>query len=668
MSRLSRRNAIKIGALGVAGLASAGLVHKNVAFASNAPYIANKKIAKKVIALGFDGMDPELLKRFIAEGIMPNFERLLKKGGHLGKLKTTMPPQSPVAWSSFITGTNPGGHGIYDFIHRDPSSFTPYLSTSQSTDATSKFKLGTWNIPLNSGKVELMRKGPAFYSVLEEHGVDSTLFQIPANFPVTSKDVKAVSGMGTPDILGDYGTLTYFTETHLEGSEHFNGARIVRVRPIDHVIKTTLVGPKNSLKEGSPATEIPLTINRDPWESSIRINIDDQNIVLKQGEWSEWIPLKYKLMPMFASVSGMVRFYVKEVHPYFKLYCSPINVDPMEPSMPICSPAGYSREISQAVGRFYTQGLPADTKALSLGVLNNDEYLSQAKIVLDENLRVFEHEFERFKEGFFFFYFSSVDQNCHMLWRCMDTKHPLYDDKNSAEVKGAVRYFYTKMDQALGLAMTKLDDQTVLMALSDHGFAPFHREFHLSTWLLEEGFTAVTQREGLDQSDFYKYVDWSKTKAYALGINGIYINLEGRENHGSVKPDEMQAIKSQIIAKLSKVKDHKTGINVVAQVFDADQIYSGPYRDMAPDLLVGYERGYRISDDSILGKFPNGTIADRTNAWSADHCMAPDRVPGILLINRPSEVKDPALWDMAPTILNALGLPVPSAMEGKNIL
>lgn len=668
MKKLTRRDFIKTSSVCLGGLAASSLVGRRSLAAPlvKAPYLKNPKFQKKVIVLGFDGMDPNLVERFVAQGAMPTFKRLIETG-KFGKLATTNPPQSPVAWSSFITGTNPGGTGIFDFIHRDPKAFTPYMSTSRSYDPEKSVKLGNWKVPLSSGRVDLMRKGTAFWSILEENGIPATLFQIPANFPITSKNVKAISGMGTPDLLGSYGTFTYFTDTKEFDRETFYGGRVVKVTPKDHKVETVLTGPENSLRADKSFAKVPISITRDPLEQTMKISIDGHDLIMRQGEWSDWIPLSFELMPLFAGVAGMVRFYAKEIHPNFKLYASPINIDPMDPSMPICSPAGYSRELSQAVGRFYTQGFPADTKSLITGVLSDDEYLTQAKIVFDENLKAFDYQFSKFNDGFFFFYFSCTDQNSHMMWRTMDPSHPLYKPNASPDVKDGLMYFYQRMDEVTKRALTKVDQNTTLLIVSDHGFAPFPREVHLSTWLVENGFTAVNDPDKMATADFYSCVDWKRTKAYALGLNGIYLNLKGREKYGSLDPDKAPKVKQELIAKLSQLRDPKSGQLVCSRVFDGSEIYSGPFVGLAPDIVVGYASGFRISDESVLGKFPTGSVGDRTNPWAADHCMDPAVVPGILLSNKGWDKNDPALWDMAPTILNAFGLPAPEVMEGETI-
>lgn len=631
------------------------------------PYLSNTALSKKVIVLGIDGMDPELLKLFVARGEMPNFKKLMTSG-HYSQLGTTMPPQSPVAWASFISGCNPGGHGIFDFIHRDPAKFSPYLSTSRTTSSSESIDIGKYSFPISSGKVENLRRGPAFWTTLENHNIPSTMFAIPADFPIIQEGTsKQISGMGTPDLLGTYGTFTYFTDAEVPGADKFTGGRVVPITLKNHSVKTQLKGPKNSFRTTGEDAAVDISIARDPWESVAKIKIQDHELVMKEGEWSEWLPLKFEFMPMFASVSGMVRIYLQEVHPKMRLYISPINIDPMDPTLPICNPSGFSRELSEVVGRFYTKGFPEDNKALSHGIFTNDEFFTHAKGVLQETLRVFDYQFSQFQEGLFFFYFSSVDQNSHMLWRLMDPRHPLYDPKASPETKNAVYYFYRAMDKVLGQVMSKVDQSTTLMVMSDHGFAPFTREFNVSTWLVENGFAALTDPSLMSRCNFYSCLDWSKTKAYVMGLNGIYLNLEGREIYGSVNPKDADNIINDLINKLKEVRDPKTGEKVLKNVYDSRKIYSGPYLALAPDIVLGYNRGYRISDDAVLGKFPAQILNDRKDLWSADHCMDSSTVPGVILSNRTIGDLSPNIWDLAPSIINAFGLKAPKEMDGKVI-
>jgi predicted AlkP superfamily phosphohydrolase/phosphomutase len=436
-----------------------------------------------------------------------------------------------------------------------------------------------------------------------------------------------------------------------------------------HSFSSEINGPNNPLVDGNPITSVPVTIYRDPIASVVKIELPNQVVILKEGEWSDWVPLKFEFIPMIASASGMVRFYAKKIHPEFLMYVTPVNIDPMDPALPICSPEGYSKELAEKVGRFYTQGLPADTKALNEGVMTSEDFFSQAKVVLKECIDLFDYQFSKFKEGCFVFYFSSIDQNSHMLWRCMDPNHPLYEENASPEVKAAIRYYYETMDKVLGQVLDKVDSNTDVIALSDHGFTDFTREFHLSTWLYENGYISITHPNKIDEMNYFDYVDWSKTKAYPVGINGLYLNLKDREKNGSVTEKEVNQLKQELAKKLTEIKDPKTGIQIIRKVYDAKTAYSGPFVDLAPDLLIGYERSYRISDEAILGKFPRGIIGDRTKAWSADHCMDPVALPGVLFTNRKINTNSPAIWDLAPTILSVFGIEgsALSGMDGKKL-
>jgi predicted AlkP superfamily phosphohydrolase/phosphomutase len=660
---MNRRKFLKQSTLGLAALSlMTGPVQKLFA----GPFIKSGKFAKKVFVLGIDGMDPNLLRRFMQRGEMPTFLRFIQSH-HFGSLRTTLPPQSPVAWSSFITGLNPGGHGIFDFIHRDPRTFTPYLSTSRSRDADKTLEFGKWSIPLGKGKIELLRRGRPFWEFLEEGDIPALIFKIPANFPVKISQSRAISGMGTPDMLGSYGTFTLFTDVPIPNGDRFTGGRVVTIRPQDHRFRAFLEGPPNAMRTDRAVTRVEFTVDRDPMESVIKIRLQDREMILNEGEWSDWIPLVFEVMPLVSNIHGMVRIYVQQVHPHFRIYASPINVDPMKADLPISSPKSYARELSEVVGRFYTQGFPEDTKALSNGVFSDGEFFTQSKIVLKERLKMFDYELNRFNEGLFFFYFSSLDQNSHMMLRLIDPAHPLYDTNVSPEVRDTVYYYYRSMDDVLKQVLGKMDSDSLLLVMSDHGFAPFYREFHLSTWLVDNGFTAMTRQDRMHESNFYDFVDWSQTKAYAMGLNSIYINVWGREVNGSVLPEDVGQVKKEIIEKLQGVRDPLNGKKIVIRAYDANEVYSGDYLNIGPDIVIGYNRGYRISDEAALGKFPRGWIENRKDKWSYDHCMDPSMVPGVLLTNRKVASRQPSIWDLAPSILSGFGIRPPREMDGKSI-
>ena len=621
----------------------------------------------RLIVLGIDGMDPVLLQEFIHEGRMPNFAKLAAEGD-FRKLGTSTPPQSPVAWSNLITGMNSGGHGIFDFIHRDPKTLDLYFSTSQVEGPKHSLPLGSWRIPLGSGSVEDLRHGEAFWQILDRQSIPYTVFRIPANFPPVPAKGKTVSGLGTPDLRGTYGTFSFYTDDPTATPGLVEGGQIIPVEVTDSQVRADLIGPDNSFKRGSPAATEPFTVSIDPLEAAARIAVQGQELVLREGEWSDWVRVEFQLFPFFGNVRGMCRFYLKQAHPRFQLYVSPMNIDPVDPALPIATPSRYTRLLSEEAGEFYTQGIAEDTKALSDGVLDDDEYRDQANTVLQEHRKIFDAEFPKFKRGVFFFYFSSVDLNSHMFWRLMDPKHPAYDAALAAKNGSAIRDTYEQMDQVLGEILPTLDEGSTLLVVSDHGFAPYYRSFNLNTWLLDHGYIHMREGAKSDVEEPFANVDWSRTQAYGLGLNGLYLNLRGREAHGVVAPgNDADAMMRKLRDELLAIRDPKNGMPVITRVDFAKDIYQGPYAASGPDMIVGYNREYRAGWKTILGDFPAEELEDNTNAWSGDHCMDGTLVPGVLLSNRKIAAQTPALTDIAPTILAEFGIAKAKGMIGQSV-
>lgn len=621
---------------------------------------------RKLIVLGIDGMDPQLLTRFMQAGKMPNFAKLAAMGS-FKPLTTAIPPQSPVAWSNLITGMNAGGHGIFDFIHRDPKTMELYFSASRVEPPKHSLSLGKWVVPLGSGSAEQLRQGKAFWQILDDHGVPNSVFRIPSNFPPVPAKGETLSGMGTPDLRGTYGTFTYYTDSPMATAGAVEGGQIVPVEVQNSQVTAQLIGPDNTFRKGSPPATETFKVSIDPLDPVARVAFQDQEFVLREGEWSKWTPIEFQLIPFFGVVKGMCRFYLKQAHPRFELYVSPINIDPANPALPISTPSSYSSELAEEAGEFHTQGIAEDTKALSDGVLDDKEYLEQAHTVLAEHRRIFDKEFPKFHEGMFFFYFSSLDLNSHMFWRLMDPKHPGYDASLAAQYGSTIEEFYMQIDQVLGEVLPKLDDSTTLIVLSDHGFAPFYRSFNLNTWLVQNGYITIKAGANLDDNEPFSAVDWSHTRAYGLGLNGLYANVRGREKEGIVDPAEADTLMNEVRQKLLGVKDPVNGQSVITRVDLASEAYQGPHAHDGPDGLVGYNRGYRAGWKTILGAFPNEVLEDNANPWSGDHCMDYTLVPGVLLSNRKIEAASPALTDIAPTILAEFGIQKGKGMMGQSV-
>ncbi|MBI5410043.1 MAG: alkaline phosphatase family protein, partial [Nitrospirae bacterium] len=293
---------------------------------------SSSRAAKKMLILGFDGMDPVMLDKYMTEGVMPNF-KALKEKGDFKSLATSMPPQSPVAWSDLITGMNPGGHGIFDFIARDPLTYSPYLSTSKTTDAKKSLSVGEWVFPISEAETTLMRRGKAFWKILEEHGIPATVLHVPANFPPEETKAKTISGMGTPDIKGTYGTFSFYTTRDLKNKKSAESGIVFQVELKNNIIKTELTGSPNTFKKEKPMTAVPLIIKVDPENPVALIQVQDKEFILREGEWSDWVNVEFKLIPL-QKVNGICRFHLSKVHPYLELYVTPVNIDPSKPILP----------------------------------------------------------------------------------------------------------------------------------------------------------------------------------------------------------------------------------------------------------------------------------------------------------------------------------------------
>lgn len=626
----------------------------------------NASVNNKVLVLGIDGMDPLILGELMDAGKMPNFS-LLAEHGEYAELQSSTPPQSPVAWANFITGMDPGGHGIFDFVHRYPETLMPYLSVSETVPASWSFTLGNWTIPLRGGTVKNLRKGKAFWEILEEHDIPTMILGIPSNFPPINKG-KSLSGMGTPDILGSYGEFTFFTSDTATAFDDISGGRVVRVTVENNVIKTSFKGSANPFLKDNKETSVPFSIYIDENTPTIRLDIAEQKYILKEGEWSHWIPLEFELVPYLSSYSGICRLYLKQVRPYFQLYVSPININPDNPVMPISNPEDFSQILYRDLGYFYTQGMAEDTKALEFGILDDDAFKTLSLFIMEERLRLLDWAMTRFKEGLLFVYFSSLDQNSHMYYKTLfpDSSGDSFTAYNGNRL--FLESLYTAMDTLLGKTLEQIDDRTTVFVMSDHGFAPFEKKVNLNTWLFEQNYISMFRQWDQKYDKFFQTVSWAETKAYALGLNGIYINQDGRESNGTVTAEDKKTLVDEIADKLLTLRDPETGEQIIKRVYKTAETYHGKHKDTAPDIIVGYARGFRSSDASAMGEFPEGLTVKNTDRWSGDHCMATEEVPGVLLMNKKFQSRTPHLYDLAPTILQVFGIPVPEYMYGKSIL
>jgi predicted AlkP superfamily phosphohydrolase/phosphomutase len=614
---------------------------------------------KKVIVIGLDGFEPKLVEGLFARQELPNLARLRAQGGY-ARVRTTYPAQTPVAWSTFATGVNPGSHGIFDFIRRDPRTYLPDLSFNRYEQKNAFLPPKAINL----------RRGEAVWELLSQAGIPSVVLRFPCTYPPDNIRGRMLSGMGVPDLRGGLGTSTFFSSgTQVTAQE---SEQVVRVTAsANNVIETYLLGPRDP--KTNLESRFPVTIHVDSSRSAglLRSDGDPTGLELREGEWSGWLKVKFKL-GLFRAVRGMVRFYLVRTAPVFELYASPINFDPDAPLFDISVPAGYAAELSKQLGAFYTAGMPEDHNGLNNGRFGEEAYLAQCELILRERQRMMRYELERFTEGFFFCLFDTPDRIQHMFWRFGSPLHPEGQETPGSihpEFRHAVEEHYRACDAIVGEALAYADDQTLFIVCSDHGMNRFERGFHINTWLYDQGLLALRRgiTPGEAESDFLAHVDWERTKAYALGLSGIYLNIKGREERGIVAVDEAHSLKTSLAQALSRLGDPARGQIAIRSVLTREQVYSGPYAAEAPDLLVNFAEGYRVSWATALGGVPAEHFEDNRKKWSGDHLMDPALVPGVLLMNRPFR-DDAGLIDLAPTILTALGLKPTPVMEGGTLL
>ena len=616
---------------------------------------------RALVVLGIDGMDPELTRTLLDRGEMPNLAALIAEGG-FSELDTTNPPQSPVAWSTFTTGMGPDGHGIYDFVHRDPRALAPYLSTSRTHAPEHVLELGGFAVALDSPEIQLLRQGRAFWQLLEQHGVPATVVKVPANYPpAESRGAESMSGMGTPDLLGTYGTFQLVTDDpRLLGP--LKGGIAHRIAFRGDRAPSELTGPPNPTRTSGDAMTVQLEVVRDPDRDVALVRLGDREVLLAAGEWSDWTPIAFDPGALGGEVSGMVRLYLRQVRPTFHLYVSPINLDPLDPEMPLSSPSRYAADLARDIGRFYTQGMPEDTKALSSGALAPREFLDIADRVMGETEAALRRELARFRGGFLFVYLSSIDQTSHVFFRSLDPGAPP-EERAFAD---AIPALYRRVDGWIRLVREGAPPGTTLLVMSDHGFAPYRTKVHLNTFLARQGYLAVHPPRRARPGPL-GHIDWSRTQAYAFGLNQVFVNLRGREAHGTVPPGERDLVLGRLERDLLALRDPASGSTAISRV---ERPPPGRFASRTPDLLTGYRSGFRSSDESALGQVGDKVFEPNRGRWSGDHCMDPAAVPGVAAASTVLESlgRRPGLADLAPTILAYFGIQPPPGLPGRPFL
>ena len=677
---------------------------------------------QKVIVLGFDGVDARLTEQWMNEGKLPNLARL-RASGTFSPLRPTLPAQTPVSWSTFSTGIDPGRTGIFDFLRRDPKNYLPVFAAFDETREPLLFGeknpfvaggavflviallalavRGKWRavvvtlaflvgaavfagtsryIPTHRPGVINRRQGIPFWDVAARSGKKATIIHVPVTFPATDFDHgHMLAGLGVPDVSGRVGKPFFFTselDFQRRGSNEFS-IEVVQLEDNKGEIATTIQGPPNKLFDKPPYISIPMKLTVAADRRSVTIDVSGQRFVLKPGQWSEWTQFVFPFNPLI-KVRGVSRFHLISVQPEVKLYLSPINFDPrhLPPGFKISSPTRWAGELAQKFGLYKTIGWQIDTWAISEGFATEQMFWDDMTWTVAQTRKLFA-DFLTGDDDLLVQCFEFPDRVGHVFWRIVDPTHPAYDAKLAAQWDQAVLRSYQLMDDIVGDAMkAAAGKNAALLVMSDHGFASFRKSVNYNTWLVINGY--MTLRSGVEVKDrnvemlfdsgqFWENVDWSKTRAYAMGLGELYINLKGREAQGIVAPGaEYDALKSELKAKLVALRDEETGEAPVRRVIAREEIYRQFDPKMIPDLFITNNDGYRVSWQTSLGGIPKSVIEPNKQVWSGDHCSVdPEIVKGIFFYNRKLKANhQPYIADVYPTVLDLLGVKAPYEVDG----
>jgi predicted AlkP superfamily phosphohydrolase/phosphomutase len=656
------------------------------------------RYTQKLVILGFDGMDPDLLKRWIDAGHLPTFKRLQEQGG-LYPLGTTHSPESPTSWASFATGVNAGKHNIYDFLVRDTSTYLPDLGMVHREPAKFLFDY----IPIAKPKITSIRGGTSFWVTAGQAGVRTSVMTVPVTFP--AEDVpngELLSGLPLPDIRGTMGTFYYFAtdlSRYEEGNTEFGGV-LKRLVMENDVARTELLGPPNPVirrqllalrskaqqltdadrkqiaeLEQQEDVRIPLTVRWHRSGKTATVDLAGQSIPLEVGKMSKWIDLEFRVN-FFVRVHGMAQLLLMNADNELQLYVSPVNWKPDNPPMPMSSPASLSGDLFRQIGPYRTLGWAEATWPLNEGRMDEKTFMEDLYKAFDDRAQVILNRIDARKWDVLVGVIESTDRVQHMMWRLMDEKHPMYDAALASKYGGSIEAIYRRADHFVAEVLDHLEPGTQLLIVSDHGFHSWRKSVNLNTWLVQQGYMVLRgQAAGEKKLDdlfggggeFWENVDWSRTRAYAMGLGQVYFNLRGREGQGIVSPGaEATRLADELSARLMTLQDPDDGSKIVRAVYKRDDVYKGEFIGNAAELQVGMEDGYRVSWQTTLGGSPQGIVYPNMKKWSGDHGGYDfATTAGVLLSSKPITKTDPTIMDIAPTVLKYFGLQVPSYIDGK---
>jgi len=553
------------------------------------------------LIVGLDAFDPNFFEQLVERGLVPNLARYVD-GGKYARFAVTNPPQSEVSWTSIATGLDPGGHGIFDFVHRDPKTYTPFVSLLPTKSGLG----GVQFVPPFSART--------IFEQVVRQGYPATSLWWPATFPARPiSPVCTLPGLGTPDIFGKLGVGTLFTNNiDLKNANWKTNVRELQSSQKGN-FRGTLKGPIRKKRWGAEEIVLPLDLEIID-DINARMIVGGKVVDLILGEWSSIIELSFKIGP-FIKVGALTRAILTHSQGEVRVYFLPLQLHPLNSPWPYATPPNFVKSTWKDCGPFLTIGWPQDTTGLEDGCISDEQFLKLCESICERRERILMYHLKHFQEGLLSSVFDSLDRVQHMFWR---------------DRKDVIEKWYIQLDARVGRIEAYFKNRGSklprIIIVSDHGFTDFDYKVHLNRWLIDNGY--LFSRETQD-SGVLTEIDWTRSRVYAIGLNSLYLNLAGREGQGIVTVDQIEALLNQLRSDLLawRAPDGKT---IVQNVYFRSEVFSGSLIEYGPDLLVGFSPGYRASQQTGVGAWEKTAIEPNRDHWGADHCIDAKSVPGVL--------------------------------------
>lgn len=620
---------------------------------------------RRVIILGFDGVDPGIVSEMMESGELPNLSELKGRGTFL-PLGSSNPPQSPTAWSSFATCKHPGNHGIYDFLVRNPKTYLPMVGFGDVQGITLNND-GSYKDP---PEFKNSRKGRTFWKVASNAGVRAKILSVPFAFPAdTLEDGCMLSGLGVPDLRGASSVFMLMTDEVTEVKQ-LSGGYKVPLRFDGGVARVEIEGLRIPDSKPRRFATVPIDIRANRSEKKVSIELLDKTIELAEGDWSPWVDWTFDVSSK-EKAFAISRFHVLEAGEQIRLYMTCLQYDPRKQYIQMTEPRSYGQDLFDRYGFFKTIGWIYDTHALRQDALTEELFLEDVDKTMTwrETLTLDEMDAGRFE--LLVSAWTGTDRVSHMFWHHRDEKHPMFTQEGHTKYGQAVEDTYRKMDATVGKVMGRLAEDDLLMVMSDHGFHSYRKGFNVNTWLIRNGYLAVVGQNdpatAHNPKPYLQGYDWAKTQAYSIGLGSIFLNIKGREGKGVVGELEAVALIGEIRTKLLAVTDPDTGDKIFSEIYTRD-FYAGRATVDAPDLQLGYAEGYQTAKPSASGAAAKELFEINDDKWSGDHAASDMATShGIFFSNLPIRKQNPHLVDIGVTALTFLGKPIPSDFEGEDL-